>query len=201
MSTPCGHIIGPLGHSKQLSSCNFGKEEGWNVLKFVLQHKTRQFKDTPAPICVEGIIINTNIHSPAPADTQKKWKYIELITKTDKIVTLSIYVVISGSVRNNWGTNGYKETDESRHKITHLKWQIRKSSFCTNCLDSRLPVVHLQQGRKEVFHLSLYQRKHLQSKRLRSLEAQLATAEKSSFQGDAQQVNSHCLLIYLEHPF
>lgn len=52
-----------------------------------------------------------------------------------------------------------------------------------------------------MFHLSLYQRKHLQSKRLRSLEAQLATAEKSSFQGDAQQVNSHCLLIYLELPF
>lgn len=50
-----------------------------------------------------------------------------------------------------------------------------------------------------MFHLSLYQRKHLQSKRLRSLEAQLTTAEKSSFRGDAQQVHSHCLRIYLEH--
>lgn len=125
------------------------------MLKFVLQHKTRQFKDTPAPICVEGIIINTNIRTPADTHIHRA-DY-----KTDKIVTLSNYVVISGSVQNNWGTNGYKETDASRHKMTHLKWQIRKSSFCTNCLDSHLPVVHLQQGRKEVFHLSLYQRKHL----------------------------------------
>lgn len=116
-------------------------------------------------------------------------------------MTLSNYVVMSGSVRNTWETNGYKETDASRHKMTHLKWQIGKSSFCTNRLDSRLPVVHLQQGRKEVFHLSLYQRKHLQSKRPRSLGARLATAEKASFQGDAQQVHSRCLLIDLERPF
>lgn len=76
MSIPYGYIIGPPGRSKRLSLCNFVEEEGWNVLKFGLQHKPRQYEDTPAPICVEGIIINTNIHTPAPADTQKKWKYI-----------------------------------------------------------------------------------------------------------------------------
>lgn len=92
------------------------------MLKFVLQHKTRQFEDTPAPICVEGMIINANIHTPAPADTQKKGKYIELTAKTDQIVPLSTSVVLSGSVRNIWGTNSRKETGESRHKMTHLRW-------------------------------------------------------------------------------